>query len=65
MRIVPLLSLLLLLRGCGSGKNTAEQVSARAAKRLDREAEKAKVARAGNWGHYNGPIDTRWENDGI
>ena len=49
----------------GSGKDNPEREAARAAKRLDREAEKAPVARAGNWGRYNGPIETRWENDGL
>ena len=65
MRIVALFSILLLLAGCGSGKDNPEREAARAAKRLDREAEKAPVARAGNWGRYNGPIETRWENDGL
>lgn len=64
MRIIALLTLL-LLAGCGSGKDTPEQEAARAAKKLDREASKAKVARAGSWGRYSGPIETRWEDDGI
>lgn len=64
MRFVALLSIVLLLAGCGSRKDNPEREAARVAKRLDKEAANAKVARAGNWGHYNGPIETRWENDG-
>jgi hypothetical protein len=64
MRIAALL-LVMLLAGCGSGKDSADNEAARAAKRLDREAAKAKAARAGTWGHYSGPIETRWEEDGI
>ncbi|MBA3882480.1 MAG: DUF1353 domain-containing protein [Chthoniobacterales bacterium] len=56
---------MLLLAGCGSGKDSADLEGARAAKRVDREVAKAKLARAGTWGHYSGPIDTRWENDGL
>lgn len=59
------ISLLLLLTACGSGKNNPDREAARAAKRLDREAARAKVARAGTWGRYSGPIETRWEDDGI
>ena len=63
MRTIAVLSLL-LLAGCASRGNNPEREAARAAKRLDHEAAKAKVARAGTWGHYNGPIETRWEDDG-
>lgn len=63
MRLVAL-SVALLLTACGSGKNNPDREAARAAKRLDREAAKAKVARADSWGHYIGPIETRWEDDG-
>lgn len=55
----------LFLAACGSGGDNSDREAARAAKRLDREAVKAKVARAGNWGHYNGAIETRWEDDGL
>ena len=62
MKITALFVSLLLLAGCGSSKDTPEQAAAR---KLDREAAKAKPARAGSWGYYSGPIETRWENDGI
>ena len=65
MRICALLLSLLLLGGCGSGRDNPERDAARAEKRLDREAAKAKVARAGTWGHYSGSIETRWESDGL
>jgi len=41
-----------------------EHEAAVAAKKLDREASKAKPARASNWGYFSGPVETRWENDG-
>ncbi|MFN2507203.1 MAG: DUF1353 domain-containing protein [Chthoniobacterales bacterium] len=59
------LLLLALLTACGSGKRDLEREAARAAKKLDREAAKAKVARASSWGHFSGPVETRWENDGV
>ncbi len=65
MRIVTLAIALLSLVGCGSGKDNSDREAARTAKRLDREVAKAKVARAGTWGHYSGSIETRWENDGL
>lgn len=64
-RAAALLSFLLLAAGCGSGKSDPDREAARAAKRLDREAAKAPVARAGSWGRYSGPIETRWEEDGL
>lgn len=65
MRIGALLLSGLLFVGCGAGKDNPDREAARAAKRLDREASKAKFARAGSWGSYNGQIDTRWEEDGL
>ena len=50
--------------GCGGGRRDIEREAARAQKRLDREANKAKTARAANWGYYSGPVEARWENDG-
>ena len=56
------------LIGCGSTE-TAQQLAERnareAAKRLDKQAKKAKVARASGWGHFSGSVETRWENDGV
>ena len=63
MRIVACL-MLFALAGCGSGRKNIEKEAAVAAKKLDREAAKAKVARASNWGYFSGPVETRWENDG-
>lgn len=51
--------------GCGSGRRNIEREAAKASKRLDHEAAKAKPAHASNWGYYSGPIETRWGNDGI
>jgi hypothetical protein len=54
--------------GCGSKETpaqAAERNSREAARRLDKEAKKAKVARASGWGHFSGPVETRWENDGV
>src|ERR1700712_4640282 len=59
------LLLLVSLGGCASPRRNIERESARAQKKLDREASKAKTARASNWGHFSGPIETRWEDDGI
>lgn len=42
-----------------------EREAAKADARLDREAAKAKPARASNWGHFSGTVDARWENDGV
>jgi hypothetical protein len=63
MRIIAL-TILLALAGCSSGRRNIEREAAQATKKLDREASKAKVARASNWGFFSGPIETRWENDG-
>ena len=51
--------------GCGGKGRDIEREAARADKKLDRQAKKAKVARASGWGHFSGPIETRWENDGV
>ena len=59
-----MVALVFVASGCAHGKNDPEGEAARAAKRLDREAAKARAARAGTWGHYSGPIETRWEDDG-
>ena len=58
----------LLLAGCGSRETAgeaAERNSREAAKRLDKQAKKAKVARASGWGHFSGQVEARWENDGV
>ena len=69
-RFIPLLPFLAAawLIGCGSNDTPAElaERNAReAARRLDKQANKAKVARASGWGHFSGPVETRWENDGV
>ena len=54
--------------GCSSKETpgqVAERNSREAAKRLDKEAKKAKTARASGWGRFSGSIETRWENDGV
>lgn len=54
------------LAGCSSGKaQDPERRAAQAAARVDRQVKKAKTARAAGWGEFSGPIDTRWENNGI
>ena len=65
---VLLLTAAVALAGCGSNetpRETAERNSREAARRLDKQAKKAKVARASGWGHFSGPVETRWENDGV
>lgn len=62
---IAIVLLALSLSACGSKRINMEREAARSGKKLDREASKAKPARASNWGHYNGPIETRWEDDGI
>ena len=64
MRIIFLL-LFAALTGCGSSPRNFKRESARAAKRLDREAARAKPARASNWGFFSGPVESRWEDDGL
>ncbi|MGZ4967131.1 MAG: DUF1353 domain-containing protein [Chthoniobacterales bacterium] len=59
-----LLVMMLALTACSSGPRDIEKEAARSEKKLDRQAAKAKQARAANWGYYSGPIETRWENDG-
>lgn len=58
-------TLLPLLTGCGPARRNVEREAAVAAKKLNREASKAKPARASGWGRFSGPIETRWENDGV
>ncbi|MEO5721695.1 MAG: DUF1353 domain-containing protein [Chthoniobacterales bacterium] len=65
MRIFASLLFLLALASCSSGRLDMERESARAAKKLDRAAAKAKVARAANWGFFSGAVETRWEADGV
>lgn len=55
----------LLLTSCGGRRLDMEKEAARAAKKLDREAKKAKVARASGWGFFSGPVEARWESDGV
>ena len=64
MRIIVLL-LLLSLAGCGGRQTTMERDAARAQAKLDKQARKAKTARAAGWGYFSGPVETRWENDGV
>ncbi len=64
MRIIAAV-LLLVLTGCGSRPINMEREAARREKKLDREAVKAKVALASNWGFYSGPVEARWESDGV
>ncbi|MDQ6938652.1 MAG: DUF1353 domain-containing protein [Verrucomicrobiota bacterium] len=55
---------MLALTACSSGRRDIEKEAARTEKKLDRQAAKARPARAANWGFYSGPIETRWEDDG-
>lgn len=64
IRVVSFL-LALSLSGCSSGRLNLEREAAKQAARLDRDAKKARQARAANWGHFSGAVDTRWEDDGI
>ena len=57
--------LALALTACGAKPINMEREAARTAKKVDREAAKAKQAGASTWGHYSGPIETRWEDDGL
>ena len=59
------LLLALALSSCGTPRRDLDREGKKAAKKLDREAAKAKQARASNWGHFSGPIETRWEDDGL
>ncbi len=60
-----LLLILCVLTGCSSGRLNMEREAARAEKKLDRQAAKAKVARASNWGYFSGAVETRWAADGV
>ena len=65
MRIIVLL-LLFSLAACGGGKRLdLEREAARAQAELDKQARKAKPARAAGWGYFSGPVETRWESDGV
>ncbi len=64
MKAATILLLTLALAGCGPRRLDMQREAARSAKKLDHEAAKAKQATAANWGHYSGPIETRWEDDG-
>lgn len=63
MRSLVLL-MMLALAACSAGRRDLEKEAARTEKKLNREAAKARPARAANWGFYSGPIETRWEDDG-
>ncbi|MEP6809825.1 MAG: DUF1353 domain-containing protein [Chthoniobacterales bacterium] len=65
MRLVLCLLVALALTGCGSHRLNLERQAARTEKRLDRQADKAKVARASTWGYFSGPVEARWEADGL
>jgi hypothetical protein len=65
VRLIALLLTALLLAGCTSGPRNIEREAAQTQKKLDREAKKAKSARAATWGYYSGPVETRWDNDGV
>ena len=42
-----------------------QKEAAREQKQLDKQAKRAKTARAANWGYFTGDVDARWENDGL
>lgn len=65
LRLLAFCALLLSLGGCASHSRNLEREGKRAAAKLDREAKHARQAHAANWGHYSGPIETRWEDDGL
>lgn len=56
---------MLALTACSSGRRDIEREAARTDRRLDQEAAKAKPARAADWGHFSGSVDTRWDEDGV
>ena len=64
-RSFALFLVLAFVAGCGGGRLNMERTAARAEKKLNREAAKAKPARAANWGFFSGPVETRWEADGV
>jgi hypothetical protein len=64
VRLIALL-LVFVLAGCGGGRRNIEKEAARTEKKLEREVKKAKTARAATWGFFSGPVETRWENDGV
>ena len=56
--------ILLSLGGCAHGRRNIEREAAREQKKLDRQAAKAKSARAAGWGYFSGEVDARWSDDG-
>ena len=62
---ISILLILFAFAGCGSGRLDMEREAARATKKLDRETAKAKSALASNWGYFSGPVEARWESDGV
>jgi len=65
MRIIVLL-LVLSLTACGGGaRMEMEKEAARAQAKLDKQARKAKTARAAGWGYFSGQVEARWQNDGV
>lgn len=62
---VAALALVLLLTACSAHKRDLEREAAVAEKKLNKQAAKAKPARAAGWGRFSGPIETRWESDGV
>ncbi|MDQ6861807.1 MAG: DUF1353 domain-containing protein [Verrucomicrobiota bacterium] len=64
MRVVVAAVVLLSLGGCAHGRRDISREAAREQKQLDRQAKKAKTARAANWGYFTGEVDARWESDG-
>lgn len=62
---ISILLILLAFAGCSSGRLDMEREAERATKKLDRAADKAKVALASNWGYFSGPVEARWESDGV
>ncbi len=53
------------INGCASKRIDVEREAARTDRKLDHEAARAKEAQPSNWGHFTGPIETRWEDDGL
>jgi hypothetical protein len=65
VRFIALLLAAAVCAGCGGKRRNIEREAARTEKKLERQVKSAKVARASGWGHFSGPIETRWENDGV
>ncbi len=62
--IIITVAVALSLGGCSHGRRNIEREAARSQKKLDRQAAKARPARASNWGYFSGEVETRWQNDG-